>query len=210
MEVAQEEIVDTYVDTTVDGAQVEAIITGVDTPVKGEAEVAVDTGIGKMMEGDEEKVDQPRRWTTRSVRRKDVQEKPKVFLRRSQWRKHVDAMTFDLFLKVELVKDKEFTACVSHQLDHLKLKDAKKWFHDVFTEGAWLSDEHVDLAMQLMCQRMIKYPKSFGRPRVILDVNFYVNCMLTMLELDATVHLTELPEGFHSYLEGEFPKHGQK
>ncbi|KAL2524778.1 Ulp1 protease family protein [Abeliophyllum distichum] len=64
--------------------------------------------------------------------------------------------------------------------------------------------------MQLLCQRTIKYPKSFGRPRVILDVNFYVNCMLAMLKLDATDHPTDLPEGFDSYLQGEFPKHGQK
>ncbi|KAL2482060.1 uncharacterized protein Fot_43504 [Forsythia ovata] len=34
--------------------------------------------------------------------------------------------------------------------------------------------------------------------------------MLAMLELDARDHLTELPEGFDSYLEGEFSKHGQK
>ncbi|KAL2480730.1 Ubiquitin-like protease domain-containing protein [Abeliophyllum distichum] len=31
-----------------------------------------------------------------------------------------------------------------------------------------------------------------------------------MLELDATNHPTELLEGFDSYLEGKFPKHGQK
>ncbi|KAL2465664.1 Ulp1 protease family protein [Abeliophyllum distichum] len=64
--------------------------------------------------------------------------------------------------------------------------------------------------MQLLRQRTIKYPKSFGHPRVILDVNFYVNCMLAMLELDATHHPMNLPEGFNSYFQGEFPKHGQK
>ncbi|KAL2491808.1 Ulp1 protease family protein [Abeliophyllum distichum] len=64
--------------------------------------------------------------------------------------------------------------------------------------------------MQLLRQRTIKYPKSFGRPRVILDVNFYVNCMLAMLELDATDHLMNLPEEFDSYLQGEFSKHSQK
>ncbi|KAL2524749.1 Ulp1 protease family protein [Abeliophyllum distichum] len=64
--------------------------------------------------------------------------------------------------------------------------------------------------MQLLRQRTLKYPKSFGRPRVILDVKFYVNCMLAMLELDTTDHPTDLPEGFDSYLQGEFPKHGQK
>ncbi|KAL2552861.1 uncharacterized protein Fot_06480 [Forsythia ovata] len=31
-----------------------------------------------------------------------------------------------------------------------------------------------------------------------------------MLKLDATDHPTELSKGFDSYLEGEFPKHGQK
>ncbi|KAL2549655.1 uncharacterized protein Fot_11185 [Forsythia ovata] len=31
-----------------------------------------------------------------------------------------------------------------------------------------------------------------------------------MLELDETDHPTELLKGFDSYLEGEFPKHGQK
>ncbi|KAL2542526.1 Ubiquitin-like protease domain-containing protein [Abeliophyllum distichum] len=31
-----------------------------------------------------------------------------------------------------------------------------------------------------------------------------------MLELDATDHPTDLPEGFDSYLQGEFPQHGQK
>ncbi|KAL2518455.1 putative powdery mildew resistance protein [Abeliophyllum distichum] len=64
--------------------------------------------------------------------------------------------------------------------------------------------------MQLLRQRTIKYSKSFGRLRVILDVNFYVNCMLAMLELHTTDHLTDLPEGFDSYLQGEFPKHAQK
>ncbi|KAL2537999.1 uncharacterized protein Fot_19390 [Forsythia ovata] len=64
--------------------------------------------------------------------------------------------------------------------------------------------------MQLLRQRTIKYPKSFDRPLIILDVNFYINYMLAMLELDATDHPTELPERFDSYLEGEFPKHGQK
>ncbi|KAL2549508.1 uncharacterized protein Fot_11038 [Forsythia ovata] len=34
--------------------------------------------------------------------------------------------------------------------------------------------------------------------------------MLAILELDATDHPTDLPEGFDSYLKGEFPKHGQK
>ncbi|KAL2501269.1 Ulp1 protease family protein [Forsythia ovata] len=64
--------------------------------------------------------------------------------------------------------------------------------------------------MQLLRQRMIKYPKYFSHPRVILDVNFYVNCMLVMHELDATHHPTELPKRFDSYFEGEFLKHGQK
>ncbi|KAL2501852.1 ubiquitin-like-specific protease 1A [Forsythia ovata] len=64
--------------------------------------------------------------------------------------------------------------------------------------------------MQLLHQQTIKYLKSFDRPRVILDVNFYINCMLAMLELDATDHPTELLEGFDSYLRGEFSKHGQK
>ncbi|KAL2471531.1 Ulp1 protease family protein [Abeliophyllum distichum] len=221
-----EEPIDTGVETTVEGeadtaigtgigptvevSQEEIVDTGLHTPVEGEAEMAVDTRIGKMVDGDVEKADQPHKRTMRSVTWKDVQEQPKVFLRRSQWRKHIDATVFDLFREVDHVKDKEFSACVSHQLDHLKLKDAKQWFHDVFTEGAWLSDEHVDLAMQLLRQRTIKYPKSFGPLRVILDVNFYVNCMLAMLELDTTDHLTDLPEGFDSYLQGEFPKHGQK
>ncbi|KAL2552411.1 Ulp1 protease family [Forsythia ovata] len=30
-----------------------------------------------------------------------------------------------------------------------------------------------------------------------------------MLELDAKEHMIELPKGFNSYLECEFPKHGQ-
>ncbi|KAL2483064.1 uncharacterized protein Fot_44508 [Forsythia ovata] len=34
--------------------------------------------------------------------------------------------------------------------------------------------------------------------------------MLAKLELDARDHPTELPEGFDSYLKGEFPKHCQK
>ncbi|KAL2474474.1 Uncharacterized protein Adt_35210 [Abeliophyllum distichum] len=34
--------------------------------------------------------------------------------------------------------------------------------------------------------------------------------MLAMLELDATDHPMNLPEGFDSYLQGEFPKHGHK
>ncbi|KAL2541773.1 Ulp1 protease family protein [Abeliophyllum distichum] len=56
----------------------------------------------------------------------------------------------------------------------------------------------------------MKYSKSFSRPRVILDVNFYVSCMLVMFELNAKEHPTELPKGFNSYLEGKFPKYGQK
>ncbi|KAL2545256.1 uncharacterized protein Fot_14489 [Forsythia ovata] len=55
----------------------------------------------------------------------------------------------------------------------------------------------------------MKYPKSLERLRLILDINFYVNCMLAMFELDVKVHPTELPEGFNSYLESEFPKYGQ-
>ncbi|KAL2483098.1 hypothetical protein Fot_44542 [Forsythia ovata] len=81
--------VDTEVRTTVDGDQEEVIDTSVDTTVEGEAEAAVDTGVGTTVEGDAEEVDQPRWRTTQFVRQKDVQEKPKVFLRRSK-RKSVE------------------------------------------------------------------------------------------------------------------------
>ncbi|KAL2529383.1 uncharacterized protein Fot_21984 [Forsythia ovata] len=64
--------------------------------------------------------------------------------------------------------------------------------------------------MQLLHQRTTKYPKSFGSPRVIIDVNFYINCMLVMFELYAKEHLKKLPEGFNSYIESEFLKHGKK
>ncbi|KAL2538143.1 hypothetical protein Fot_19534 [Forsythia ovata] len=104
VEVAQEEAVDTGVDTTVDDAQVDAVITGVDTPVEGEAKVAVDTRIGKTVEGDAEKADQPRRRTTRSVRQKYVQEKPKVFLCRSK-RKVVEKPDVDEQLRKTRVKN---------------------------------------------------------------------------------------------------------
>ncbi|KAL2474781.1 Ubiquitin-like protease domain-containing protein [Abeliophyllum distichum] len=58
----------------------------------------------------------------------------------TEWRKHVDATVFDLFRYVDSVNDKEFSAW---------LKDAKKWFYDAFTEGAWLSDE-VDITKSTM------------------------------------------------------------
>ncbi|KAL2521237.1 hypothetical protein Fot_25160 [Forsythia ovata] len=69
-------IVEGEADATVD--------TEVRTTVEGEAEAVVDTWVRTTEEGDAEEVDQPRRWTTQSVRRKDAQEKPKVFLRRSK------------------------------------------------------------------------------------------------------------------------------
>ncbi|KAL2514900.1 hypothetical protein Fot_28871 [Forsythia ovata] len=56
----------------------------------------------------------------------------------------------------------------------------------------------------------MEYPKSFGRLRVILDVAFYISYMLAMFELEAKEHPTESLEGFNSYIDGEFPKHGQK
>ncbi|KAL2552775.1 hypothetical protein Fot_06424 [Forsythia ovata] len=66
----------------------------VDTTVEDEVEVAVDTGVGTIVDGDAEEADQPRRWSARSVRRKDAQEKPKVLLRRSK-RKAVEKPDVD-------------------------------------------------------------------------------------------------------------------
>ncbi|KAL2483063.1 hypothetical protein Fot_44507 [Forsythia ovata] len=75
----------TEIGTTMESDQEEeAVDTCEDTTVEGEAEATVDTGIGTTVEGNAEEADQPRRRTTRYVRRKDVQEKPKVFLRRSK------------------------------------------------------------------------------------------------------------------------------
>ncbi|KAL2549781.1 hypothetical protein Fot_11311 [Forsythia ovata] len=76
--------IDTEIRTIVEGDQEEAVDTCVDTTVEGEPEVVVDTGVGTTVDGDVEEADQPHRRTTRSVRRKDVQEKPKVFLPRSK------------------------------------------------------------------------------------------------------------------------------
>ncbi|KAL2545771.1 hypothetical protein Fot_15004 [Forsythia ovata] len=80
----------------------------------------------------------------KAVEKPDVDEQPREmrvkkpsqwvtspYMTEGQWRKHNDA------------------TAVNHQLDHLKLNDAKNWFHDVFTEGAWLSNE-VDIAKLTM------------------------------------------------------------
>ncbi|KAL2544440.1 hypothetical protein Fot_13673 [Forsythia ovata] len=76
--------IDTEVGTTVDGGQEKAVNTYIDTTIEGEVKAAVDTGVGTTVRGDVEEADQPRRRTTQYVRQKNVQEKSKVFLRRSK------------------------------------------------------------------------------------------------------------------------------
>ncbi|KAL2487983.1 hypothetical protein Fot_41275 [Forsythia ovata] len=96
--------VDTEIGTTVEGDQDEETVdTSVDTMVEGKVEAAIDTGIGTTVEGDTEEADQPRRRTTRSVRRKDVQEKPKMFLCMSK-RKAVEKPDVDEQLRKMRVK----------------------------------------------------------------------------------------------------------
>ncbi|KAL2545589.1 hypothetical protein Fot_14822 [Forsythia ovata] len=72
----------------------EVVDARVDKTMEGEAEAAIDTGVGTTVEGDVKEADQPLRRSTRSVRRKDAQEKPKVFLRRSK-RKAVEKSDVD-------------------------------------------------------------------------------------------------------------------
>ncbi|KAL2558658.1 hypothetical protein Fot_03397 [Forsythia ovata] len=116
--------VDTEVETTVEGDQEEDVDTCVDTTVESEVEAALDTGIGTTVEGDTEKADQPRRRTTRSVRQKDVQEKPKVFLRRSK-RKAVENLDID------------------ERPQETRVKKPSQWVTSPYTtEGQWR--KHID------------------------------------------------------------------
>ncbi|XP_022859103.1 uncharacterized protein LOC111379889 [Olea europaea var. sylvestris] len=57
--------------------------------------------------------------------------------------------------------------------------DAYKWFHDITTQGAWLVDDHIDMAMDLLRDRVGRYPQSFHKPgRIILNTEFF--CAVTI------------------------------
>ncbi|XP_022889127.1 uncharacterized protein LOC111404568 [Olea europaea var. sylvestris] len=55
----------------------------------------------------------------------------------------------------------------------MTVPNAKKWFEDVLTTSAWLVDDHIDLAMELLRDRARRYPRSYDSPtRVILSAEF--------------------------------------
>ncbi|CAA2989652.1 ubiquitin-like-specific protease 1A, partial [Olea europaea subsp. europaea] len=62
---------------------------------------------------------------------------------------------------------------VSCTIGQRTVSDPYKWFHDITTAGAWLADDHIDLAMDLLRDRAQRHPKSFDvHGRVILNIEF--------------------------------------
>ncbi|XP_022890757.1 uncharacterized protein LOC111405894 [Olea europaea var. sylvestris] len=62
---------------------------------------------------------------------------------------------------------------VSHTIGNRTVSDPYKWFHDITISGAWLIDDHIDLAMDLLQDRAQRHPKSFDvHRRVILNTEF--------------------------------------
>ncbi|XP_022899326.1 uncharacterized protein LOC111412625 [Olea europaea var. sylvestris] len=62
---------------------------------------------------------------------------------------------------------------VSRTIGQMTVSDPYKWFHDITTAGAWLTDDHIDLAMDLLRDRAQRHPKSFDvHGRVILNTEF--------------------------------------
>ncbi|KAL2529384.1 hypothetical protein Fot_21985 [Forsythia ovata] len=119
------EPVDTGVDTTMEG-NVEAAVdawatldTRIGTAVEGIAQAVVDIGAGTTENGDVEEAVEARRKSRRSFRRKDAQENPKVFLRRRN-RKAIA------------------TSEVDEQLRKLSVKKPSQWVISPYTtKGEW-------------------------------------------------------------------------
>ncbi|KAL2480199.1 Uncharacterized protein Adt_33165 [Abeliophyllum distichum] len=54
---------------------------------------------------------------------------------------------------------------VIHELESVRITDAKEWFKDLLTSGKWLVDDNVDLATYLLRHRAAMYPKSFEKSK---------------------------------------------
>ncbi|XP_022850182.1 uncharacterized protein LOC111372194 [Olea europaea var. sylvestris] len=86
-----------------------------------------------------------------------------------------------LFREIDHAKWKAFEAewrrmllGATHMIAGRTILDAYKWFHDITTQGAWLVDDYIDMAMNLLRDRVERYPQSFHKPgRIILNTEFF-------------------------------------
>ncbi|XP_022869600.1 uncharacterized protein LOC111388998 [Olea europaea var. sylvestris] len=71
-----------------------------------------------------------------------------------------DALHFDLGGNAAIFSILEFA--------HKMISDAYKWFHNITTSGAWLADNHIDFAMDLLRDRAERHPRSFNIPGLLI------------------------------------------
>ncbi|KAL2458528.1 Ulp1 protease family protein [Abeliophyllum distichum] len=132
-------------------------------------------------------------------------------------RNFIDGSKIDLFHKVDPVKETEFLKWysklgtgVAYELGSVRLTDTKEWFNDVLTDGKWLADEHIDMAMYLLRQRATMYPKSFGNKRVIMDFAFKNILEIAQMITDSCPNNLTIPDYLFDYVHGKSPSNGQR
>ncbi|XP_022845283.1 uncharacterized protein LOC111368276 [Olea europaea var. sylvestris] len=95
-------------------------------------------------------------------------------------RRFVDGTHPNLFKEVDHAKWKAFETewrvikpGASCTIAQKTISNFYKWYYDITTSRAWLTVNHIDLAMDLLRDRAERYPKSFNIPdRLILNTEF--------------------------------------
>ncbi|KAL2460927.1 Ulp1 protease family protein [Abeliophyllum distichum] len=131
-------------------------------------------------------------------------------------RNFIDGSKIDLFQKVDRVKETEFLKWysklgigVAYELGSVRFTDIKEWFKDVLTDGKWLANDHVDMAMYLLRQRAAMYPKSFRNRRVIMDFAFKSMLDVAQMMKDSCPDNFTLPDYLFNYVHGKSQSNGQ-
>ncbi|KAL2541622.1 ubiquitin-like-specific protease ESD4 [Abeliophyllum distichum] len=131
-------------------------------------------------------------------------------------RNFIDRSKINLFQKVDLVKETEFLNWYSklgtgmaYELGSVRLTDAKEWFNDILTDGKWLADDHIDIAMYLLQQRATMYPKSFGNKRVIMDFAFKTMLDVAQMIKESCRDNFTIPDYLFNYVHGKSQSNDQ-
>ncbi|KAK6144962.1 hypothetical protein DH2020_021782 [Rehmannia glutinosa] len=97
-------------------------------------------------------------------------------------------------------------------LNGITIQKAKNWFSLITTSGAWLEDDHVDLAMTLLWERQTRYPKSFKYTRAILHERCVFYSALIFEHMDYKQNPTnhKFDQGLINFTNGTWSKFGRE